>query len=66
MLLVAIRDITEQKRAEESNRQRMAQFETLLNHVPLGVYVVDADFRISGSIRSHCPSLETSRWRVRP
>ena len=27
-------------------RQRTAQFETLLNEAPLGVYVVDADFRI--------------------
>jgi PAS domain S-box-containing protein len=27
-------------------RQRSAQFETLLNQAPLGVYLVDADFRI--------------------
>jgi PAS domain S-box-containing protein len=34
------------KRAEESLRQRTAQFETLLNEAPLGVYLVDADFRM--------------------
>ena len=45
-LLVVLRDITEQKRAQESVRQRTAQFETLLNQAPLGVYLVDADFRI--------------------
>lgn len=45
-LLVAFRDITEQKKAQESILQRTAQFETLLNRAPLGVYLVDADFRI--------------------
>jgi len=30
----------------ESLRQRYAQFKTLLDQAPLGVYVVDADFRI--------------------
>ncbi len=45
-LLVALHDITEHKRAQESVRQRTAQFETLLNQAPLGVYLVDADFRI--------------------
>jgi PAS domain S-box-containing protein len=33
--------------AAESGRLRTAGFETLLNHAPLGVYLVDADFRIS-------------------
>jgi PAS domain S-box-containing protein len=32
--------------AAEALRLRTAQFETLLNHAPMGVYVVDADFRI--------------------
>jgi signal transduction histidine kinase len=32
--------------ADEAFRLRTAQFETLLNEAPLGVYVVDADFRI--------------------
>ena len=40
------RDITEQKLADEVMRRRTAQFETLLNEAPLGVYLVDADFRI--------------------
>jgi CheY-like chemotaxis protein len=35
------------KQAEQSVRQRTAQFETLLNEAPLGVYLVDADFRIA-------------------
>ena len=40
------RDITERKQAELALRHRHAQFETLLNEAPLGVYLVDADFRI--------------------
>jgi PAS domain S-box-containing protein len=32
--------------AEEDLRRRTAQFQTLLNEAPLGVYLVDADFRI--------------------
>jgi PAS domain S-box-containing protein len=46
MILLAFRDITERKQAEEAVRQSAAQFETLLNQAPLGVYLVDADFRI--------------------
>jgi PAS domain S-box-containing protein len=46
MLLLALNDITERKRAEEALRQRTAQFQTLLNEAPLGVYLVDSDFRI--------------------
>lgn len=34
------------KESEEALRQRTEQFETLLNEAPLGVYVVDADFRL--------------------
>ena len=34
------------RRAEAALRRRTAQFETLLNEAPMGVYVVDADFRI--------------------
>jgi PAS domain S-box-containing protein len=34
------------KEAEELMRYRTEQFETLLNQAPLGVYLVDADFRI--------------------
>jgi PAS domain S-box-containing protein len=32
--------------SEEALRRRTTQFETLLNEAPLGVYLVDADFRI--------------------
>ncbi|MBV9120773.1 MAG: PAS domain-containing protein [Chloroflexi bacterium] len=40
------RDVTQAVRAEEALRRRTEQFETLLNEAPLGVYLVDADFRI--------------------
>ena len=42
----AARDTTEPKQAEEALRRRTEQYETLLEQVPVGVYVVDADFRI--------------------
>jgi PAS domain S-box-containing protein len=34
------------RQSEEALRRRTAQFETLFNEAPLGVYLVDADFRI--------------------
>jgi PAS domain S-box-containing protein len=34
------------KQSEEALRQRTEQFETLLKEAPLGVYLVDADFRM--------------------
>jgi PAS domain S-box-containing protein len=40
------RDVTARKRAADELRRRTAQFETLLNEAPLGVFVVDAEFRI--------------------
>jgi PAS domain S-box-containing protein len=40
------RDVTQRVRAEEAVRQRTAQFEALLNQAPIGVYLVDAEFRI--------------------
>ena len=40
------RDTTGRVRAEEALRQRTAQFETLINVAPLGVYLIDADFRV--------------------
>lgn len=46
MVLLAFRDISERKRAEEAIQQRTAQFETLLNVAPLGVFLVDREFRI--------------------
>jgi PAS domain S-box-containing protein len=39
-------DCIERAQAEDTVRQRTVQFETLLNAAPLGVYLVDADFRI--------------------
>ena len=39
-------DITERRQMEEDVRRQTSRFETLLNQVPLGVYLVDQDFRI--------------------
>jgi PAS domain S-box-containing protein len=39
-------DFIDRKQAEDALHQRTAQFETLLNNAPLGVYLVDSDFRI--------------------
>ncbi len=41
-----LHDVTERKRAEAGLRHHSEQYETLLNQAPLGVYLVDADFRI--------------------
>jgi PAS domain S-box-containing protein len=38
--------MSDAQRAEEELRHHAARFETLLNAAPLGVYLVDADFRI--------------------
>ena len=45
-LLVVSRDVTERMRAEDDLRRRSAQFKTLIDEAPLGIYLVDADFRI--------------------
>ncbi|MBC7707420.1 MAG: PAS domain-containing protein, partial [Rhodoferax sp.] len=39
-------DLTERHAAAEALRLRTAQFETLVNEAPLGIYLVDADLRI--------------------
>ncbi|MEO6709564.1 MAG: ATP-binding protein, partial [Planctomycetota bacterium] len=39
-------DITERKRAEEVLRRQHEQFRSLIDNVPLGVYLIDQDFRI--------------------
>ena len=45
-LIVSFRDVSHKKRAIQAIQRRTAQFETLLNEAPIGVYVVDADFRM--------------------
>jgi PAS domain S-box-containing protein len=40
------RDVTDRVQAEQALRQRTAQFEILINEAPIGVYLVDADFRL--------------------
>jgi PAS domain S-box-containing protein len=40
------RDVTDRKKQEVALQHRTAQFATLLNQAPLGVYLVDADFKI--------------------
>lgn len=39
-------DITAQKRAAEALQQRTAQFEALFNCAPMGIVLVDADFKV--------------------
>jgi PAS domain S-box-containing protein len=39
-------DISDRKQVEDAIQSRTVQYETLLNRAPLGVYLVDADFRI--------------------
>jgi len=43
---VLITDITERKASQDALRLRTAQFATLLQEAPLGMYLVDADMRI--------------------
>lgn len=43
----AARDL---RASEEALRRRTTQFETLLNEAPLGVYLVDADFKIQAGL----------------
>ncbi|HEX4945892.1 MAG TPA: response regulator [Blastocatellia bacterium] len=40
-------NITRRKQAEEALRYRAEQVQTLVNSAPLGVYMVDADFRVA-------------------
>jgi PAS domain S-box-containing protein len=46
-VLVLMREMTERKRAQEELRYRVSQFETVLDEAPIGVYVIDADFRVA-------------------
>ena len=39
-------DYIERKHAEESLRLRTEQFQALLDNAPLGIYLVDSEFRI--------------------
>jgi PAS domain S-box-containing protein len=43
---VLVADVTERKRVQEAVHRRTAQFETLLSKAPIGVYLVDAHFKI--------------------
>jgi len=45
-LIVLVTDVSAYKRAEEAIRRRSQQFETLVHAAPLGIYLVDAGFRI--------------------
>ena len=45
-LLVVSRDVTGRQQAEAAARQRSAQLDTLLNQAPLGIFLIDANFRI--------------------
>ena len=41
-------DYLERKRADENLKAGQAQLQTLLNETPLGVYLIDDEFRIQG------------------
>ena len=43
---IFFKDVSDRRNAERALQQRTAQFETLLNEAPLGVYLIDADFRV--------------------
>jgi len=45
-LMVVSRDVTKRKEAEVALQQRTTQFERLVNDAPLGIYMVDADFKV--------------------
>jgi PAS domain S-box-containing protein len=47
LVAVSFRDITERKRADERTRASSETFRRLVEDSPFGVYVVDADFRLS-------------------
>ena len=46
-VLAVSRDVTKRKRDEAHARLRTEQFETLFNDAPVGIYLIDADFRLS-------------------
>jgi signal transduction histidine kinase/ActR/RegA family two-component response regulator len=43
---ILFNDITERKTAEELQRRHTEQLQTLIERAPIGVYLVDADFRL--------------------
>jgi PAS domain S-box-containing protein len=46
-VLVSARDLTARKAAEDELRFRAEQFEILLNKAPVGVYLIDSEFRMA-------------------
>jgi PAS domain S-box-containing protein len=46
LILLAIEEITERKKSEEALFASHARFETLFDSSPVGMYMVDADFRL--------------------
>ena len=45
-LLVVSRDVTARMQVEDVLRQRSAQFKTLIDEAPIGIYLIDSNFRI--------------------
>jgi two-component system, chemotaxis family, CheB/CheR fusion protein len=54
-ILLAIEDISERTQAEQAVRKTNARFEALIDASPVGIYLVDADFRIKFVSRSARP-----------
>jgi len=70
MLLIALRDITEQRRAENELRDRERRFRELIEALPAAVYTTDAAGRITFYNRAAVefagrePELGVDRWCV--
>ena len=52
------RDITDRKRVEEAERQNAALFSSLIEQAPMGVYVVDSQFRLHQVNTEAMPAFE--------
>ena len=60
-LSVYFRDVTARKRAEVALQHNAALFTTLIEQAPMGVYVVDAQFRLQQVNTEAMPTFETVR-----
>lgn len=60
-LSVYFRDVTQRKRVEAALQQNAALFATLIEQAPMGVYVVDGQFRLQQVNTEAMPTFETVR-----
>jgi PAS domain S-box-containing protein len=70
VLLLSLRDITEQRRAENEVRHRERRFRELIEALPAAVYTTDAEGRITFSNKAAAefagrqPELGVDRWSI--